>query len=1083
LAVILLAAFSGCRNAGERESGGTAELSSSREMPGETTKEATEIEFGLEQSEIETRQPWLIGTSILVACVFILLILLFVRKYGENRRLEALVKKRTAENEMQLLKLDLMVKATNFGMWDMEVTQGDPASPDNIYTFSDKFRHLLGFEDENDFPNEYSFWSDHLHPDDKYIAEAFDRHLLDASNQSFEAEYRMLKKDGEYAYFLDTSETIRDERGRTVRAAGAIMDITERKKLLLDLEAERYIFQTMFDSVPDLIFCKDMDLNYTRCNESLLKYFNLKKEDLIGKDDRDGLGVPEKTAREFRETDRLVLNQKKVSTYEEYVPAPDGTSRLFETNKVPLFLDGKITGIMGIARDITERKTMEEEALNANKAKTMFLANMSHEIRTPMNAIIGTAEIQLMRETLDADARAALERIYTSGDLLLGIINDILDLSRIEAGKLELLEDKYEIASLVSDTAQLNMMRVGSKRIMFELHIDENMPAQMSGDELRVKQIMNNLLSNAFKYTSEGTVKLIVSTEESAEKDDKVILVISISDTGQGMSEEQLDRLFDEYTRFNQETNRATEGTGLGMSIIRNLISMMGGEITVESELGKGSTFTVRLPQNRVDSDVLGKEMAENLRLFRTSNKAQMRRTQIMREPMPYGKILIVDDVETNAYVAKGLLAPYDLKIDSVSSGYAAIEKIKDGKTYDVIFMDHMMPGMDGIEATKRIRELGYDQPIVALTANAVAGQAGVFLRNGFDDFISKPIDLRQMNLLLNKMVRDKQPPEVIEAARKAAAERQEQLVLTRQADDPEFIRVFIRETDKSLATLEDLTGKDGWHGNDEDIRVYIIHIHTIKNALANIGKMDLSGVALKLEQAARNRITEVVISETPDFFQELRAYIEDLKRTAGAASGSRGSPVLDREIDGLDIARGFEQAGWDEKAYVRILRSFAANVRALLMSMEPVGEENLVEYKKTVHAIKGTSYYVFAEKIGRQAEALEKASGAGDFGYVCEHNPAFIETAWKLIGDLDEMLSAFRAENPKPVKPGPDGETLSKILDACKRFNMDDLDDAMEEIERYQYESDDGLVDWLLEAVNRMDMTEIVKKLSDIVS
>ena len=1035
----------------------------------------------LTQADVDTQQPWLLGTSVLVACVFILLVLLFLRKYGENRRLDTLVKKRTAENAVQLLKLDLMVKATNIGIWDMEVTQGDPTSPDNIYTYSDKFRQLLGYTDESDFPNTYSSWSDNLHPDDKDVADAFTEHLLDTSGQSFSAVYRLLKKDGEYAYVHDTSDTIRDEMGRTVRAAGAIMDITDRKNLLLDLEAEKYIFQTMFDSVPDLIFCKDMNLNYTRCNESLLKYFNLKKEDLIGRDDSSGLGVPEKTAFEFRASDRSVLEKKQVHTYEEYVPAPDGTSRLFETNKVPLFLDGKITGIMGIARDITERKSMEEEARNANKAKSAFLANMSHEIRTPMNAIIGIAEIQLMRETLDADSRIALERIYTSGDMLLGIINDILDLSRIEAGRLELLENKYEIASLVSDTAQLNMMRVGSKRIMFELHIDEDMPANLSGDELRVKQIMNNLLSNAFKYTSEGTVKLIVSSEEGKKKDGEVILNISVSDTGQGMTEQQLDLLFDEYARFNLETNRSTEGTGLGMSITKNLIRLMGGEITVESELDKGSTFTVRLPQKRVDSEVLGREMAENLRLFRTSNRVQMRRVQLTREPMPYGTVLIVDDVETNAYVAKGLLAPYDLKIDSASSGYSAIEKIRSGRTYDVIFMDHMMPGMDGIEATKLIREMGYTEPIVALTANAVAGQAGLFLGSGFDDYISKPIDLRQMNLLLNKMIRDKQTPEVIETARKAAAEKQAQIILPRQANDPEFVKVFISEADKSLATLEELTKNEGWYKSEEDMRVYIVHVHAIKSALANIGKLDYSAIALKLEQAARNKITEIVTSETHGFFNTLRGFLEELKQISDSSQGYKRSPVLDRVIAGLDIDRGFEQVGGDENAYIQILRSFTANVRTLLTSIKSVDKETLGEYRKTVHAIKGTSYYIFAEQVGRQAEALERAASTGDLEYVSEYSPAFMEDAWKLIGDLDEMLSDFDAEHPKPVKSKPDAELLARILEACKRFDMDEMDGAMEEIGQYRYESDDGFVDWLWDAVNRMDMTEIVKKLSDM--
>jgi len=632
---------------------------------------------------------------------------------------------------------------------------------------------------------------------------------------------------------------------------------------------------------------------------------------------------------------------------------------------------------MGIAHDVTERKSMEEAALNASKAKSIFLANMSHEIRTPMNAILGIAEMQLQRDILDTESREAAEMVYASGDMLLGIINDILDLSKIEAGKLELMPDRYEIASLVSDTVQLNMMRIGSKRITFELHVDENVPAQLWGDELRVKQIMNNLLSNAFKYTSEGNVKLTVTSEESAKNNDEVVLTVMVSDTGQGMTEEQIKMIGDEYARFNQEANRSTEGTGLGISITKNLIYLMGGEIDVESEKGKGSVFTVYLPQRRVGSNVLGMEVAENLRQFRTSSATQMKRVQITRDPMPYGEVLIVDDVVPNIYVAKGLLTPYEIKFDSADSGFEAIEKIKNGKVYDIIFMDHMMPEMDGIEAVEIIRGLGYNHPIIALTANAVAGQASLFLENGFDDYLSKPIDLRQLNRLLNRMVRDKQTPEVIEAARKAA-------ILRRASMKP-----------------------------DDDTHE-----------------------------------------------REL---------------------LLDKNIDGLDISDGIGNMGGDEKAYIQVLHSYAINVRAQLPIIESVDETALSKYKITVHGIKGTSYYIGARQIGDMAKKLEQASDSGDIAYVRENNPVFLEAVKTLINDLDALFSDLYDENPKPVKSEPDKEALKKLRDACKSFNMDDLDAAIEEIEQYQYESDDGFMDWLRETLSIMDLRQIAAKLTDM--
>ncbi|MCL2689501.1 MAG: ATP-binding protein [Chitinispirillia bacterium] len=530
---------------------------------------------------------------------------------------------------------------------------------------------------------------------------------------------------------------------------------------------------------------------------------------------------------------------------------------------------------------VSTLKKRISDAEIANKAKSSFLSTMSHEIRTPMNAILGITEIQLQNETIDQSVREGLERIYASGDMLLSIINDILDLSKIEAGKLELQIGKYEIASLISDTAQLNMMRIGSKPIEFKINVDENIPAHLLGDELRVKQIFNNLLSNAFKYTAAGKVTMSVSSQ-AGKNADEMILAVTVRDTGQGMTKEQINTLFDEYARFNKETNRSTEGTGLGMSITNNLLRLMNGEISVESEQGKGSVFFVRIPQGKTDSEVLGKEMAENLHLFRTHSRAQMKRAQITREPMPYGKILIVDDVETNIYVAKGLMAQYELQIDSANSGFEALDKIKSGNVYDIIFMDHMMPKMDGIVTTKLIREYGYNHPVVALTANAVAGQADIFLKNGFDDFLSKPIDIRQLNLVLNKLIRDKQPPEIIGEARLSvkAKNGQESAAVPEQEINLRIFEAILRDSKRILTALDAFIEK-GEPYNEEELRLYTIHTHGIKSVLANIGKTELSDVALKLETLGRDKNIEAITAQTPAFLTSLRTIVEELEEKA----------------------------------------------------------------------------------------------------------------------------------------------------------------------------------------------------------
>jgi HPt (histidine-containing phosphotransfer) domain-containing protein len=335
------------------------------------------------------------------------------------------------------------------------------------------------------------------------------------------------------------------------------------------------------------------------------------------------------------------------------------------------------------------------------------------------------------------------------------------------------------------------------------------------------------------------------------------------------------------------------------------------------------------------------------------------------------------------------------------------------------------------------------------------------------------------MNMLLNKMIRDKQPPEVIEKARRESAARKEKNILPRNTDDPKFIHVFTHEAEKSLGVLEELVKKENWHHKEDDMRVYIIHIHTIKTALANIGKLDLSAVALKLEQAARNGITEIVMADTPLFFRTLKGFLEGLLKAGNGLGAQTKGSVFDREIDGINLLKGLELMDNDEAVYIQVLRSYTDNVRSLLASVKAFDEKDITKYRVAVHGIKGTSSYIFAEQIGHQAEALEEAAKAGNIEYINEHNPVFLDTAWKLINDLSELLLIYDSENHKSRKPEPDTAILKMILNACKRFDMDDLDTAMDELGRYHYDADNGLADWLREAINNMELTKAAEKLA----
>ena len=550
------------------------------------------------------------------------------------------------------------------------------------------------------------------------------------------------------------------------------------------------------------------------------------------------------------------------------------TNRIYRnTTRYMEWSDGK-TVLIQHSVDVNELVLAKEQAIQANNAKSNFLAKMSHEIRTPMNAILGITEIQLQNQNIQDEIKEALIKINNSGHLLLGIINNILDMSKIEAGKLELMPTSYDVSDLINDTINLNIILYDNKQIEFKLNVDENLPSRLFGDELRIKQIINNLLSNAFKYTEQGEISMSISAEYRQEDASMITFVIRIADTGQGMTKEQLDKLFDDFTRFNADLNSKVEGSGLGMSITKQLVNIMEGEIDVKSEPDKGSVFTVRIPQKIDDASVLGKEMAEKLNNFRAFDLTQLeKKTQIVYEYMPYGRILIVDDVETNLYVARGLMSPYGLSIETAKSGFEMIEKIQNGSVFDIIFLDHFMPKMDGIEALKIIREMGYKEPVIALTANAIIGQAEVFAKSGFDGFISKPIDIRQLNNTLNKLVRDKYPLEVVEAARQQAAVIKQPSV---NDSELELRAIFARDAGSAHARLKAIM-TNSLRRND-DVRQYIIDVHSMKSALFNVGEKELSAFALKLEMAGRENNTKLMLDETPAFLDALHNTIEKLK-------------------------------------------------------------------------------------------------------------------------------------------------------------------------------------------------------------
>jgi PAS domain S-box-containing protein len=557
--------------------------------------------------------------------------------------------------------------------------------------------------------------------------------------------------------------------------AGYIRDLTEQKaaeQLTRMVMEKTSTLTTIFNSTPDMMFCKDVNLLFTECNKAMENYFNISNSDIVGKSEAKALNIPPDIAQQLLLVDKKVIDEKKAITTEELVRSFEGKMLHFEMIRSPLMLEGEIIGIVGMARDITQRKVMEEEtkkayaeamkayaqAENASEAKSRFIANMNHEMRTPMNVIVGLTDLMLEETDIPEEVKVTLSKINTAGNTLMGLINDVLDISKVEAGKLELIPVQYDVASLLNDVITLNIIRAEEKPITLMLEITEDLPCRLFGDDMRIKQILNNLLSNAFKYTKEGTVTLGVSCKHENEN---VWLSFYIKDTGMGIRAKDIAKLFTDYNQVDTSANREIEGTGLGLSITKKLVELMDGDIAVECEYGKGSIFRTRIRQGFVTDQLLGKETIDNLRSFRYADKKKQGHGKLVRADLNYARVLVVDDLSTNLDVASGMLRKYRMQVDCVLSGREAIELISAATpVYNAVFMDHMMPGMDGIQATHAIRKLGTEYasniPIIALTANAVAGNDQMFLRNGFNAFLPKPFNVMSLDSIIQRWVRDK---------------------------------------------------------------------------------------------------------------------------------------------------------------------------------------------------------------------------------------------------------------------------------------------------------------------------------------
>ena len=551
--------------------------------------------------------------------------------------------------------------------------------------------------------------------------------------------------------------------------------------------------------------------------------------------------------------------------------------------------------------DVTAQdlKAMAVEAKQASVAKSQFLSNMSHEIRTPINAILGMDEM-ILRECKDETILEYAENIRMAGNNLLGLVNDILDFSKIEAGKLDIIPVEYALSSLLNDLVNMTQGRAEKKGLRFVVQVPEDIPSILFGDEIRIKQVVTNILTNAVKYTEEGSVTLSVDYERQA--GDAILLKVGVRDTGIGIKEEDIQKLFNAFERIEEKRNRAIEGTGLGMNITQRLLDLMGSRLEVSSVYGEGSVFSFAVEQKVMNWDAMGN--------FEDAYHRMMAKRTAYKESFtaPEAKVLVVDDTVMNITVVKGLLKQTRVQIDAAESGYECLHMVTK-EHYDIIFLDHRMPGIDGIETLQRMKELpgnlNADTPVISLTANAVSGARSMYIEAGFQDYLTKPIHSAQLEALMVKYL----PPEkvVLENAPADAGtgEREDTSLPAwlREVEglDTEEGVLHCGTTETYLGALT-VFAEAILSGAEEieayfarkDWKSYTVKVHALKSTARIIGAKELSERARRLEDAGNGGYREEIAQNTPDMLALYRSYAEKLSPLIAPKTPEEEKPLMD---------------------------------------------------------------------------------------------------------------------------------------------------------------------------------------------
>ncbi len=594
-------------------------------------------------------------------------------------------------------------------------------------------------------------------------------------------------------------------------------------------------------------------------------------------------------------------------------------------------------------RLVQQVKQEKEKADQANATKSVFLSNMSHEIRTPMNAIVGMTDV-LLRTNIDMEQKEYLENIKTSGHALVAIINDILDISKIEAGKMELVENVYDIKKELDNIHMIINNRIGEKPIELKFDIDNDLPQYLYGDAIRLRQVVINLLNNAVKFTNAGYVRLYVNAELCDE--DTVKLEFSVKDTGIGIKEADVEKLFWAFEQLDMKKNAGTEGTGLGLAISSQLVEMMGGKLSVKSEYGVGSEFYFTIYQKI------------------SSEQHYQRSEEIIKFIAPHAKVLVVDDDQMNRKVAMKLLEPLEMQIDVADSGKAALDKIEKNE-YDIVFMDHMMPVMDGIETTRHIREKNdkycLELPIIALTANVMKDAEKLFYEVGMNGILAKPIDTQKIEETIYKWL----PKEkIIMKDKTSETHADEDLVIDTVIDGISVqdgirssgsVEMFYEMLGDFYILIDSKTNKIRKCINDDLIRDYTIEVHALKNTARLIGAMELSEEFARLEQYGNDKSieeiknnTETVLTLYNSYKEKLYPYVKKLnddKKSVSLQEKKEIIQTIHRAIEDFDI--DLADGAMEELETILLPEQCEILMEKLRVSMSDVAMEDILNITK----------------------------------------------------------------------------------------------------------------------------------------